>query len=211
MTDFTQRVARGTLLAVLLAVCTALPAQAQLGIAGGLNFESSDDISTSSANANLENSTGYHIGIVYDLGAGPVSIRPGVFYRKVGTYDFGGVQGAGSASVDIATIEVPVDVRLNLLVTPIVKPYALAGPMISFPQESFNGFDPDDDEGFTSDATLSANVGAGVELSLPAVPFTLQPELRYEFGISSYVDTDLVEVSDEPSFSAFSLRLNVIF
>lgn len=212
MTDFTQRIARGTLLVALLAVFTALPAQAQLGIAGGLNFESSDDISTGSANANFENSTGYHIGIVYDLGAGPVSIRPGVFYRKVGTYDFGNVTG-GSGSVDISTIEVPVDVRLNLLVTPIIKPYALAGPMISFPRESFNGFNPDDDEGFTSDATLSANVGAGVELSLPAVPFKLQPELRYEFGISSYVDTDtdLVEVSDEPKFSAFSLRVNVIF
>jgi hypothetical protein len=206
------RLASSALALLVVAALAAAPAQAQLGIAGGLNFESTDDISTSSGDANFENSTGYHIGLVYDLGVGPVSLRPGIFYRKVGTYEFGNVQGApANASVDISTIEVPVDVRLNVLMTPVLKPYVLAGPMLSFPQESFNNISDSDEVEFTSDATLSANIGAGVELSLPAVPFKLQPELRYEFGISEYVDTDVVEVSDSPKFSAFSLRLHILF
>lgn len=192
---------------LLIAMLGAAPAQAQLGIAGGLNFESSDDIS-GNVNANFDNSTGYHIGIVYDAGFGPVNIRPGFFYRKVGTYEFGNING-GSGSVDISTFEIPVDLRLNLLVTPVVKPYILAGPMLTIPRSSLNNLESDDFD--TEDTSLSANVGAGVQISLPAVPFKLQPELRYEFGISDYVDTDVVGVSDSPKFSAFSLRVNVIF
>ena len=196
---------------LLIAMLGAAPAQAQLGIAGGLNFESSDDIS-GDVNANFDNSTGYHIGIVYDAGFGPVNIRPGFFYRKVGTYEFGNVTGGSAGSVDISTFEIPVDLRLNLLVTPVVKPYVLAGPMLTIPRSNADGFgDGDDFEDFTEDTSLSANVGAGVQISLPAVPFKLQPELRYEFGISDYVDTDAVQVSESPKFSAFSLRVNVIF
>lgn len=193
---------------LLIAMLGAAPAQAQFGIAGGLNFESSDDISTQGAEANFDNSTGYHIGIVYDAGFGPVNIRPGFFYRKVGTYDFGN-STFGSGSIDISTFEVPVDVRLNLLVTPVLKPYLLAGPMLTIPRSNFNGIDTDED--FTEDISLSANIGAGVQISLPAVPFKLQPELRYEFGLSDYVDTEAFDVSDSPKFSAFSLRVNVIF
>ena len=196
---------------LLIAMLGAAPAQAQLGIAGGLNFESSDDISIQGIDANFDNSTGYHIGIVYDAGFGPVNIRPGFFYRKVGTYEVS-ESTSGPGSVDISTFEVPVDVRLNLLVTPVLKPYLLAGPMLTIPRSNAEGFgDGDDFEDFTEDTSLSANIGAGVQLSLPAVPFKLQPELRYEFGISDYVDTDAVQVSESPKFSAFSFRVNVIF
>lgn len=195
---------------LLIAMLGAAPAQAQFGIAGGLNFESSDDISGQGVDANFDNSTGYHIGIVYDAGFGPVNIRPGFFYRKVGTYNFGNV-GGGSANIDISTFEIPVDLRLNLLVTPVLKPYLLAGPMLTIPRSNAEGFADGFDDDFTEDVSLSANIGAGVQLSLPAVPFKLQPELRYEFGISDYVDTDAVEVSESPKFSAFSLRVNVIF
>ncbi|PEN14377.1 hypothetical protein CRI94_04910 [Longibacter salinarum] len=208
-----KRFATSALALAIIVLVGASPAHAQLGIAGGLNFESSDDISTSSADANFENSTGYHIGVVYDAGFGPVNIRPGFFYRKVGTYEFGNTTGGGAAgTIDISTFEVPVDVRLNLLVTPVITPYVLAGPMLTIPRSNVDGFGNGDDfDDFTEDMSLSANVGAGVQLNLPAVPFKLQPELRYEFGISEYVDTDAVEVSESPKFSAFSLRLNVIF
>jgi hypothetical protein len=94
----------------------------------------------------------------------------------------------------------------------VLKPYLLAGPMLTIPRSSADGLgDGFDEDNFTEDISLSANIGAGVQLSLPAVPFKLQPELRYEFGVSDYVDTDAVEVSESPKFSAFSLRVNVIF
>jgi len=212
MRDLLTRIASSALAVTVFLMLAAAPAQAQLGIAGGLNFESSDDISTSSTEANFENSTGYHIGVVYDAGFGPVNIRPGFFYRKVGTYEFGSTTGGAAAgTVDISTFEVPVDVRLNLLTTPVVTPYVLAGPMLTIPRSNVDGFNDNDFDDFTEDVSLSANVGVGVQVALPAVPFKLQPELRYEFGISEYVDTDAVEVSESPKFSAFSLRLNVLF
>jgi hypothetical protein len=211
MRTLITRTASLILAAVVVLSLSTAPAHAQLGIAGGLNFESSDDIGT---NSNFENSTGYHIGVVYDAGAGPVSIRPGFFYRKVGTYEFGDTVSGGSGSIDISTFEVPVDIRLNVLALPVVKPYVLAGPMLTIPRSNADGFDgdlDDDFDDFTEDISLSANVGLGADIALPAAPFRLQPELRYEFGISEYVDTDAVEVSDSPKFSAFSLRLNIIF
>jgi len=88
---------------------TASPAQAQIGVAAGLNFESAGDIDTDTQeNTTLDNSTGYHVGIVYDLGLGPVSIRPGFFYRKVGqTYEF--PNSIEEANAEVSAWEVPVD------------------------------------------------------------------------------------------------------
>lgn len=212
----TPSFARWTLLAAFLFASTAVPAQAQLGVAGGLNFESSDDIQNaagSGSEAAFDNSTGYHIGVVYDLSAGPISLRPGVFYRKVGTYELAGQTGGSSASYDVSVIEVPVDLRYTLLPTPVVSPYLLAGPMASFPRGE------DEFDEVTNDLSLSANIGAGVEISAPGLPFTLVPELRYEFGITKYVSDDEISVGDsvtfepedEPRFSAFSVRLHLMF
>lgn len=201
------------LVALFVLALSASPAQAQLGVAGGLAFESAGDIQTSTTqSAALENSTGYHIGVVYEIGAGPVSIRPGFFYRRVGTYEFRGQTGAASSSYDVSTYEIPVDVRLTVLPTPVLSPYVLAGPMASFPTSS------DEFDEALEDYSVSGNIGAGVEISLPAVPFTLQPELRYEFGLTKFADDDDLEIGDrtvslqeEPKFSAFSVRLHVLF
>jgi hypothetical protein len=204
-------------LAIVLALAVA-PAHAQFGIAGGLNFESTDDIRGSvqggvsgTQEAAFDNSTGYHIGLVYDLGLGPVSVRPGVFFRRVGDV----VLPSGPEEVverSLNTIEVPVDLRLTVLPLPVVKPYLLAGPMASFPI----GEDELDD--LTEDVSVSANVGLGATISLPGLTFSLQPELRYEFGLTSYIGDESAEVGgvtfnpeDEPNFSAFSVRLNVLF
>lgn len=194
-------------LLVLGLMVPAAPAHAQLGIAGGLNFESAGDIETSTTNnGTLDNSTGYHIGLVYELGAGPLTLRPGVFYRRVGTFKFSNAL----PSSDVSAWQVPVDVRLTVFPLPLIQPYVLAGPMVTFPQSDGAL------EGATSDASLSLNVGVGTSISLPATSIQLQPELRYEFGATKFIskDADLpggVQVSDSPQFSAFGLRLNVIF
>lgn len=213
----TSTLARWSSIVALLIAFTAIPARAQLGVAAGLNFESSDDITNAAqadgvSEAAFDNSTGYHIGVVYDLGAGPVSLRPGLFYRKVGTYEFAGQTG-GTTSYDVSVIEIPVDIRYTLLPTPVVSPYLMGGPMASFPR----GEDEFDD--VTNDLSLSANIGAGVEISAPGLPVTIVPELRYEFGITKYVsdeeisigDSVTFEPEDEPRFSAFSVRLHLIF
>lgn len=197
-----------------LGLATTAPAHAQLGIAGGLNFESAGDIeTTTNSSATLDNSTGYHIGLVYELGLGPLTLRPGVFYRRVGTFQFSNVPAdfqSDNQSFDVAAWQVPVDVRLTVLPLPLIKPYILAGPMLTFPRSEGALEDA------TSDASLSLNVGVGTSISLPTTSIQLQPELRYEFGATKFIseDADLpggVGVSDSPRFSAFGLRLNVVF
>jgi hypothetical protein len=204
-----QHALRTASLAFLLALATAVmtPAQAQIGIAGGLNFNQLDDISATSANANLDNSTGYHIGVFYDLGLGPIAVRPGIFYREVGTYEFSDLQ----QNIDLNAIEIPVDVRWRVLPLPLVKPYLLAGPVLTFPQSNTEGF-----EG-TESVNLNADIGAGVEITLPGVGFTLMPELRYGIATSSFLEDNFevrdVEVNpqDNPRLNSIMLRLNVRF
>jgi len=202
-----------TLVALALMVGTAVPAQAQFGVAGGLNFESAGDIETSTNNnATLDNSTGYHLGVVYELGLGAATLRPGIFYRRVGTFEFSqSALPGGETSFDVAAWQVPVDLRFTVLPTPLVSPYVLAGPMATFPR----GEDEFDDA--TEEISYSFNIGLGANISLPATSLKIQPELRYEFGASKFIKDDFeiggTEFSpeDAPRFSAFGLRVNVLF
>ena len=205
---------RWALLAALLFALGTMPAQAQLGISGGLNFESIDDIQDSGIDqeAAFDNSTGYHIGVVYNLGFGPVDVRPGFIFRKVGTYDFqGALNDLEDQAFDVTAYEVPLDLRFTVLPTPIIKPYILAGPQLTF----VRGEDTFDNA--LEDQSFSLNIGAGTDISLPGLPLTLQPELRYEFGATKFIKDDFeiggTEFSpqDSPRFSAFSVRLNVLF
>ncbi len=191
---------------LLVGALAAQPAQAQLGVGVGLNFENLDDFETGSADATYENSTGYHVGVFYDLAVGPLALRPGIFYRETGSYV---VEGQ---AFDLSLIEIPIDVRFRLFALPFVKPYLLAAPVISLPQG-----DEDFGDGL-EDMALTANVGLGVELSPPGLGFTFMPELRYAFGLSSYFSDEefdlgpvTVNPEDRPTSTAFMLRLNVGF
>ena len=208
----TKPTAYSALFALLLLGLIATPAQAQLGVSGGLNFESAGDIETMSSDATLDNSTGYHIGLVYELGLGPATIRPGFFYRRVGTFEFSsGALPQGEDQFDVSAWQVPVDLRFTVLPTPLVSPYVLAGPMATFPRGE------GDFDDATEEISYSLNVGIGANISLPAVSLKIQPELRYEFGASQFIKDDFeigdtsFEPQDSPSFSAFGLRVNVIF
>jgi len=202
-----------TLLALVLMAGTVAPAQAQFGVAGGLNFESADDIETSTTdNATLDNSTGYHLGVVYELGLGPATLRPGVFYRRVGTFEFSQSALPGNENrFDVSAWQVPVDLRFTVLPTPLVSPYVLAGPMATFPRGE------DDFDDATEEISYSFNIGLGANISLPATSLKIQPELRYEFGASKFIKDDFeigdtsFSPQDTPRFNAFGLRVNVLF
>lgn len=208
MSTHRTKFALSALVALLFLIGTTVPAQAQFGVAAGLNFESASDIDTNTntqANTTLESSTGYHVGVVYGLSLGPLNVRPGLFYRKLGhTYEF------PNSTADVAAWEVPVDVRVTLLPTPLVSPYVLAGPKASFLRSDLDEFDDDLEE-----ISYSFAVGIGADVSLGS-SLTLQPELRYDFGATDYVD-DSFEIGDteftqeDPTLSAFALRLNVLF
>ncbi len=214
------RVAFFSLLAGLILFGTALPAQAQLGVAGGLNFESIDDIQTgqNNAQANFESSTGYHVGLVYEFSLGPVNVRPGFLYRRVGEFDLSEIPGdLEKARYTVSAWEVPLDLRISLFPTPILSPYILGGPKATIPRGE------DDFDKSVKDLSYTLNVGIGAQISVPATSLRIQPELRYEFGATGFIEEKRVELpgenegtvsftpQDSPSFSAFSARLNVLF
>ncbi len=209
----TRRTTYSALFALLLFGLVATPAQAQLGVGGGLNFESAGDIETSTNdNATLDNSTGYHLGVVYELGLGAATLRPGFFYRRVGTFEFStGALPQGESRFDVSAWQVPVDLRFTVLPTPLVSPYILAGPMATFPRGE------GDFDDATEEISYSLNVGLGANIALPALSLKIQPELRYEFGASKFIKDDFeigdteFQPQDSPSFSAFGLRVNVVF
>lgn len=187
-------------------------ASGQLGVAGGLNFESADDLGNGGADATLENRTGYHFGLVYDLDVGAINIRPGLIYRRVGTYEFEvGDVDVATESFDVSAIEAPLDVRFPVLSTPYLGPYVLAGPMLTLPRGE------DDFGEAVNDLSFSFNVGFGVRIGGADGGLQFLPELRYEFGATKFIEDDFEIAGQEfspqsdPRFSALSLRLHVLF
>lgn len=195
---------------LLLAVLTLAPsrAHAQLGVAAGLNFASIDDIEVSGGQGNFDNATGYHVGAFYDLGLGPAGLRIGLFYRDMGDVD---VTLAGlRESFDVTMIDIPVDVRFNVLPTPVISPYILAGPVFSFAST-----DNDDFDNALTDVQVAGNVGLGLSLNLGVV--RLFPELRYGVGLSRFMEDDATvrgiqfTANDTQRMNNVMLRLNVLF
>lgn len=190
------------------------PAFGQFGVAGGLNFESAGDIQATNSSATLDNSTGYHVGLVYEFTIGPVGIRPGAFYRRVGTFEVSGLS-LEDPRYTVSAWEVPVDVRYTFLPTPLISPYVVGGPKATFPRGE-GDFDV-----ALNDVAYTLNVGVGANISLPGLSWRLQPELRYEFGASGFIDEESeVELGDQnvtfdpqdsPRFSNIALRLHLIF
>lgn len=207
------------LTALLLMAMAATPelTHAQLGVSGGLNFNQMGDINAENVQANFESATGYHVGVFYDAALGPIALRPGVMYRRVGEYRFPEVNVPGDidlpdeASFDMSQIEVPIDLRWRVLPLPLVKPYLLASPVLTFPRA----------EGELSDgvrsANLTADIGAGAEVRLPGLGLTLMPELRYGIGTTPFLKDEFdiggatIRTQEEPRLNAVMLRLNVRF
>jgi hypothetical protein len=173
------------LLSVIFALAllsSASSAHAQFGIAAGLNFDRISDIDARDADVTFENASGFHVGAFFDLGLGPVAIRPGVFYRNIRgiEYDLTSLAVGARPSFDLNLVEVPIDIRIRTT-TPIVRPYALAGPVIRFAST------PDEDfEDAIENLSVAANIGAGVEIRIPMTGIRLFPELRYSFGVTRF-------------------------
>lgn len=194
------------------------PAHAQLGITAGLNFAQMDDFTSAvqeeeRVNAAFRNATGYHVGLAYEMGSGQWTVRPAVVFRTIGTYALPQAPTAGDVrdEFDLRVIEVPFDIRVQLFDFRGIGPYLFGGPMASFPRS----------EGDFSEATeriaLAASVGGGLNIAPSWLPFVLQPELRYDTGVTDFFQDDFTvagqtfDPQDEPRNSAFSVRLNLLF
>lgn len=194
------------LLAAALLLGRPGAAGAQIGVSGGLNFSGLDDLRTADVGAPLENSTGYHLGAFLELGSGAVHLRPGLVYHRLGTYRF------PDREFDLSAVEVPVDLRVTVLPLPALSGYVLGAPVFTF------GRTDEEFDDAVEDLSLSADLGAGVEFSLPGTGLNLMPELRYTFGVTDYLSesfqvggSTIQPSDDERRLSEVMLRLNVLF
>jgi len=168
-------------LTLLLALAAPL-AQAQiipnldLGIAGGVNFASLSD----AGSFDLDNSTGYHIGLYADVGIPLVAFRTGVYYVSAG--DIPSAVSVGDPDESVNFVAVPVDFQIKTP-TPLVQAYALVGPEFRFPVDGLDTFD-------TNSMQLAGNVGLGVRGGVPLIGPSGFLELRYGRDFSGIRDTD---------------------
>ncbi len=197
-------------LALALASAATAPfAHAQVipkfGLAGGLNFGSLSDATA----IDLDQSTGYHVGIFGDVGFGPLAARISVLYVKAGDAQIsvgGGTASGGNTSVTF--IAVPVDFKFRFP-SPVVKPYALLGPEARFPVGDLTDFSG------SRSTTLALNFGVGAELSAIVGP-SVFAELRYGLDVTGFVDggelpggVGTFDSNDSFKVNAFFLRIGV--
>jgi len=152
-------------------------ADAQLGVAAGLNFESLTDIS-GSRSATYDNASGYHFGVFFDTDSSPLALRLGAYYRDMGEVELD--LGEFGQAFDLSLLDVALDVRFAVLPLPLVKAFFSAGPVVSFPSSS-----NDEYKESLQSTTVSGNVGGGLAISLGGL--TLIPELRYSIGVSRFM------------------------
>lgn len=186
----------------LASLALAAPAaQAQLlpsislGVAGGPNFSSFNEI----GGASLSGTTGYHAGLYADVSVPFVSLRTGVYYLKAG--DIEDTSGAERVSADF--VSVPVDLRFSTP-TPVVQAYALVGPEARFPiGDGETGVN-------TKSVNVAANVGIGVGFNPPLVGPSGFVELRYSQDVTGFAEeADIVDTDNEYKVSLVQIRLGV--
>ncbi len=190
----------------LLLITAGAPAvaHAQLTIAGGLNFQNLEDIDTGSTQATIENSTGYHVGLYYNLGAGSFSIRPGVFIRNIQSIKATALSLRDDFSLNM--VDVPVDVRFRVGSGSPIAPSLSVGPVVHFANSSDEGFDSALDN-----LSLSASAGAGLEFRMPVLGLKLFPEIRYSFGLTGFTkDGEPITIAGQDFTVANPSNLNTI-
>ncbi len=169
-----------SLVALLVGLGLPTLVQAQgMGISAGANFNALGDVETSDRSATLENATGWHVHLWFDLPLGPVALRPGLRYMDAGrlfepdeTVNF---EDFTEEQV-VAFLELPVDVRFRMTL-PLVTPYFLVGPILRFTT------DPSNEDRLES-FSLAAGAGVGAELGLAGLRFF--PEIKYSFGVTRF-------------------------
>lgn len=200
---------RVLLFAGLLTVL-ALPANAQLGVSAGANFDRLNDIELERGEAAFDNRTGWHVEVWYELSLGPIGLQPGVRYMDAGQlYDgLRDEDGVERSDVSVNMIEVPINLRYRFGAAPLIKPYLSAGPVFRFPFA--------DDDGLNDDLetiSVAAGVGFGVEAQLAG--FRLYPEIAYTFGLSRFAGDEFTIggrdfIADEAQYlNAVMLRIGI--
>lgn len=168
---------RKILLAFFLLGMT-VSAQAQFGVRAGFNSANFSD-------TNFDAKSGFHIGAYYSIGAGFLTVEPGIQYSQKG---YQGTEAVTGKSVDekLGYIDIPVLVRVNLI--PAINVFA--GPQASLFASSEYKLG---DETFDSSEAIKGYDIGGVVGAQVKLPLGFNVQANYDFGLSSlnYYDADV--------------------
>ena len=207
-----------------------MPANAQVGVAGGVIFSELGDIAANDQTASLKRVPGWHIHLWVNLPLGSFALRPGLRYMDAGRLfdpsnatgfvttpdpvDPGGAPGdefpdaSGSISDDhfVTYIEIPVDVRYQYERSRI-SPYVLVGPVLRFATDTNN-------QDRLRTLSMAAAVGVGLEIRVAGLRF--YPEVKRTFGVSSFTNdeyefADVVIRPDEQRLHATMFSIGIGF
>jgi len=194
----------GLALGLICALPTA--AEAQIGILAGYNRDTLAEFLPENGFDLTEFTDGYHVGVFLNFNLATFSIRPALIYHRMP--ELVAMAGDERVQFDIDMVEIPLDFRIRLPL-PAVQPYVLGGPVLTFPSSTFSGVDD-----LLTARPVRAEFGVGVELDLG---FRLWPEVRYGFGISSLMGSDVavgsrvLQGDGEPRHDTLTLRLGISF
>lgn len=187
---------RRVLLAALFV--SATPALAQgfdLGVAGGINFATLADTRA----ADLENTTGYHVGAYADVSLPLVAFRVGAYYLQAG--DLETATGTPIATADFVTV--PLDFHIQTP-TPVAKAYLLIGPEARF------AVDTDANPPINREAVnVAGNVGVGAKFGSPLGGLSGFVEVRYARDLTAFAKDQGLVTDNEYELSLFMLRAGV--
>lgn len=226
-----MRKAFGTIgLVLILCSGAAAPANAQMGVAGGVTFSELGDISADDRTASLKQVPGWHVHLWVNLPLGSFSLRPGLRYMDAGRLfnpsnttgfvttpdpvdpggapDTGFPDVTGSISDDhfVTYIEIPIDARYQYDRS-FISPYVLAGPVLRFTTDTNN-------QDRLRTLSMAAAVGVGLEIRLAGLRF--YPEVKRAFGISGFTNdeyefADAVIRPDEQRLHTTMLSIGIGF
>lgn len=165
---------------LLFSVFSVNSAHAQIGFSFGAN---SNKLTEVDSFTEFENAQGWHIGVWFDMPAGPLELRPGLRYVSAGSV-FEIAQDAESSfrdDVNISVFEIPLDFRFRFNME-IIRPFVAVGPILRFPTGG------GDDIAGMKGMHVAGGFGVGLELRVSRV--MLYPELKYVFGITPFVDSE---------------------
>ncbi|MCY4170594.1 MAG: PorT family protein [Bacteroidetes bacterium] len=197
---------------VIILVCfflvSGVSAQ-NFGVSVGANFQRLNDIALNELETKFESQNGWHVGAWIELPLGPAALRGGARYMAAGKL-FEGIQESHSSvrdNFDVSLVEIYLILRLGFP-SPVVSPYVFAGPVFRLPAQ--NDADISNDLKILS---YAGEIGGGLEIGLG--PVTLHPELAYVFGITRFIENELIlqqiklQAGDPQRLNVAMLRLSV--
>ena len=182
-----------------------------IGASVGANFDRLADIRLNDREATFSSTSGWHAELWIELPVGPLGLRAGARYMDAGMLFAGLSEHTSSVrdDFDVTLLEIPVLLRYAVGASAL-QPTLFAGPVARF--KALIDAELADD---IRSPSLAGEAGVGLEISLGSL--RILPEIAYTWGITDFVDTELVigsvtlSANEGQTLNSAMVRLAVAF